>query len=141
MARAQLKSKRKASGGRYRGIKSKRKNMLARLPTMTKLGEKKSKILRLIGGNKKQISLSAKEVNVVDTREEQSSSVSQKSGISVKKGKTTKTEILNVIENPANPNLVRRNIITKGTIIETKLGKVKITSRPGQEGTVNGVLI
>lgn len=124
MARAQLKSKRKASGGRYSGTKSKRKNSLARLSTLTKLGDKKSKKLRLIGGNKKQITLSSKEVNVVD-----------------KKGKSQKTEILNVIENPANPNLVRRNIVTKGTIVETKLGKVKITSRPGQEGTVNGVLV
>ena len=124
MARAQVRSKRKASGGRYRGTRSKRKNALARLPTLTKLGEARSKILRLIGGNKKQISLSTKTVSVTD-----------------KKGKTQKTEILNVIENLANPNLVRRNIVTKGTVVETKLGKVKITSRPGQEGTVNGVLL
>jgi len=68
--------------------------------------------------------LSAKEVNVSD-----------------QKGKTQKTEILNVVENPANPNLVRRNVITKGAVVETKLGRVRVTSRPGQEGTVNGVLV
>ena len=56
-------------------------------------------------------------------------------------GKVTKTEILGVVENPANPHYVRRNIITKGAIIETKLGKVKVTSRPGQDGVVQGVLI
>jgi len=49
--------------------------------------------------------------------------------------------MINVTENFANPNLVRRNILTKGTVVETKLGKVKITSRPGQEGTVNGKLL
>ena len=37
--------------------------------------------------------------------------------------------------------LVRRNIITKGSIVETKLGKAKVTCRPGQEGSVNGVLL
>ena len=51
------------------------------------------------------------------------------------------TDIVNVVENPANPHLVRRNIITKGCVVETKLGKAKVTSRPGQEGSVNGVLI
>jgi len=124
MARSQLKSKRKPSGGRYHSARSKRKSELARLPTMTKIGEGKSKKLRTLGGNSKQILLSVKEVNITD-----------------KKGKTQKTEILNVIENPADPNLVRRNIITKGAIIETKLGKAKITSRPGQEGILNAVLI
>jgi len=141
MARSQLRSKRKASGGRYHQARTKRKSELARLPTLTKLAEKKSKQFRVKGGNSKQALLSVKEVSVTDTREEQSSSVSQKPGVSVKKGKTQKTEILNVLENPANPNLVRRNIITKGTIIETKLGKAKVTSRPGQEGTLNAVLV
>lgn len=124
MARAQLRSKRKASGGRYHKTRKKKKRELAGTPTLTKLGDKKAKTLRVRGGNKKQAVLSAKEISVTD-----------------KKGKTQKTEVLNVIENPADPNLVRRNVLTKGTIVETKLGKAKITSRPGQEGTVNGILI
>ncbi|MFH1511592.1 MAG: 30S ribosomal protein S8e, partial [Candidatus Woesearchaeota archaeon] len=33
------------------------------------------------------------------------------------------------------------NIITKGTIVDTDKGKVRITSRPGQDGTLNGVLV
>ena len=37
--------------------------------------------------------------------------------------------------------VVRRNILTKGAIIETDAGKAKITNRPGQEGTVNAVLV
>lgn len=124
MARSQLRSKRKASGGRYHPARAKKKRELTRLPTLTKLDEKKLKNFRIKGGHSKQILLSVKEVSVTD-----------------KKGKTKKTEIINVLENPANPNLVRRNIITKGTVIETKLGKAKVTSRPGQEGTLNAVLI
>ena len=124
MARSQLKSKRKASGGRYVKIKGKKKRELARPQAMTKIGEKKLKTIRLRGGNQKQFILSVKEVNLTD-----------------KQGKTKKTEIINVLENPANPNLVRRNVITKGAIIETKLGKAKVTSRPGQEGTLNAVLV
>jgi len=52
-----------------------------------------------------------------------------------------KTEIKNVLETPSNRFLARQNILTKGTIIETELGKVKITNRPTQEGVVNGILI
>jgi len=58
-----------------------------------------------------------------------------------KSGKTTKTEIISVVENQANIHYVRRNIMNKGAIIETKIGKAKITSRPGQSGNINAVLI
>jgi small subunit ribosomal protein S8e len=47
----------------------------------------------------------------------------------------------NVLETPSNRFLARQNIITKGTIVETELGKVKITNRPTQEGIVNGILV
>lgn len=50
-------------------------------------------------------------------------------------------EILNVVENRANPHFVRRNIITKGAIVETSKGLAKVTSRPGQHGILNGILI
>ncbi len=46
-----------------------------------------------------------------------------------------------MLENAANRHYVRRDIITKGTIIQTKLGKARVTSRPAQDGTVNAVLI
>jgi len=125
MARSQAKSKRKISGGRYRSSRGKKKYELAGFSTNTKLGkENKVRVKRTIGGNIKKYTLTTKFINVTD-----------------KKGKTQKTEVLNVVENPANPNLVRRNIITKGAVVETKLGKVKITSRPGQEGSINGVLV
>jgi small subunit ribosomal protein S8e len=45
------------------------------------------------------------------------------------------------VENQANIHYVRRNIINKGAIIETNLGKARVTSRPGQTGTINAVLL
>ena len=124
MARSQAKAKRKTTGGRYKSTQSKKKHELAGYQINTKLGDLKIKLKRILGGNQKRSTLVANQISVTD-----------------KKGKTTKTEILNVVENPANPNLVRRNILTKGAIVETKLGKAKITSRPGQEGSVCGILI
>jgi small subunit ribosomal protein S8e len=52
-----------------------------------------------------------------------------------------KAKILMVVGNPANRHFVRRNILTKGCIIETDKGKARVLSRPGQEGVVNAVLI
>lgn len=125
MARSQHRSLRKVTGGRYRTSRTKRKYELAGFTSNTKLdAERKTRTLRMMGGAHKQSLLTINEINVTD-----------------KKGKAQKTQILNVVENPANPNLVRRNIITKGAIVETKLGKAKVTSRPGQEGFLNGVLV
>jgi len=125
MARSQQKSLRKPSGGRYHYSRGKRNYELAGFATNTKLGAAvKARTLRILGGHKKQSILTTNKINVAD-----------------KKGKAVIADILNVVENPANPHLVRRNIITKGCIVETKLGKAKVTSRPGQEGSVNGVLI
>ena len=68
MARAQTKSKRKVSGGRYHSARTKRKDELARKPTLTLLKEKKVKKIRTIGGNQKKVLLSAKEVSVTDSK-------------------------------------------------------------------------
>ena len=56
-------------------------------------------------------------------------------------GKTEKAEILRVIRNPANVDYDRRGVITKGTVIETKLGLARVTSRPGQQGLINAILM
>jgi len=125
MAISQLKSKRKPSGGLLRSSRAKRKSELAGFAANTKLSEKqKVKQKRTIGGNSKVSILATNKISVAD-----------------KKGKITSTEMVNVIENPANPHLVRRNILTKGAIVDTKLGKAKITSRPGQGGAVSAILI
>lgn len=125
MARSQARSLRKASGGRYHSMRTKRKYELARYPAQTKVDPVvKMKKKRTLGGNRKNAVLTTNLINVTD-----------------KKGKATKTEILTVVENPANPNLVRRNILTKGAVVDTKMGKVRVTNRPGQEGSVSGVLL
>lgn len=118
-----MKKGRKVSGGKY--IKS-RKKKLYELPGQrktTKLGEVKRKSKKIMGGNKKTFLLQSKFVNVPI------------------KGKTKKIEIKNVIETPSNRFLARQNIITKGTIVETDIGRVKITNRPTQEGVLNGILV
>lgn len=56
-------------------------------------------------------------------------------------GKTEKTEINRVTKNPANVDYQRRGVITKGAILETPLGIARVTSRPGQHGVINAILI
>jgi len=124
MAISQTRSKRKTTGGRYKKL-VKRLTQLGRAPTLTKIGETKSKSIRSKSGCQKHILLATNKVNVLDP-------------------KTKKTKIVlikTVAESPANRNYVRSNTLTKGSIVDTELGKVKITSRPGQEKTVNGVLL
>jgi small subunit ribosomal protein S8e len=55
--------------------------------------------------------------------------------------KVVKAEITNVLENPAHVHYARRNVVTKGAIIETSVGKARVTSRPSQEGIINAVLM
>ena len=114
----------KISGGKY--IKNRKKKLyeLAGQKRVVKVGEEKRKKQRTRGGKKKVVSLKAKFVNIQTKGKEQK-----------------KVEIKNVLETPSNRFLARQNILTKGTIIETELGKVKITNRPTQEGTINGILI
>jgi len=55
--------------------------------------------------------------------------------------KSITATIENVVSNAANLNYVRRNVITKGAIIDTSEGRARVTSRPGQTGQVNAVLV
>jgi small subunit ribosomal protein S8e len=56
-------------------------------------------------------------------------------------GKSQKTEIRSVVKNPANVDYQRRGVITKGAIVETPLGQALVTSRPGQHGVINAILV
>ncbi|WP_054840472.1 30S ribosomal protein S8e [Thermococcus sp. JCM 11816] len=126
MAIWQGRSLKKPSGGRIILARKKRKRELGREPANTKVGEdrEKRKIIRTYGGNRKVRLVEALYANVFEG------------------GKGKKVKILNVVENPANRQYARRNIITKGAIIETEIGKAIVTSRPGQDGgVVNAVLI
>ena len=125
MVVTQHRSRKKPTGSRYISARSKRKYETGNLPTHTKLGEAKRKSVRTKGGGSKVKSLNADTVNLLDPKTK----------------KYTQAKIKNVVENPANRHFVRRSILTKGTIVETEKGKAKIVNRPGQEGTVNAVLV
>lgn len=120
-----LRGKRKATGGRYKAARAKRIFEKRGQPTLTKIGDKKTKLVRTRGGESKQFLYSVDEANVYDPKSK----------------KYTKLKIKTTLENTANRHFVRRSILTKGTIIETEKGKAKITSRPGQENTVNAILV
>lgn len=125
MSIIQKRSRRKPSGGRYKVKLKKKISNLGNHPRHTKVDEHSLKIVRTIGNNKKQFLLSSNTLNVYDKKEK----------------KYSKTKILGIVSNTANRHFIRRNIMTKGAIVKTEMGNARITSRPGQEGTINGVLI
>jgi small subunit ribosomal protein S8e len=117
--------KKKPSGGRKRAYRRKRKFEEGRFPAETILGAQKKKIVRGRGRTMKIKVLSDTNVCVTDP----------------KSGKTEKTAITRVVKNPVNADYDRRGVITKGTMIETSLGLARVTSRPGQDGIINAVLV
>lgn len=119
----QGRSPRKRTGGRRRPIRKKRKHELGRSPTETRVGDMKLKTVDARGGDTK--------VRAIST---DIASVATGNGV-------VSSTIETVVENDANPNYVRRNIITLGAIIETEVGRARVTSRPGQTGQVNAVLV
>jgi small subunit ribosomal protein S8e len=125
MALWQGQSKRSKTGRRIRYARGKRKFEIGREQHFTILGPKTTKIVRTKGNNRKTRVKTSNIAYVLDPKTK----------------KTTKTEIVTVKENAANIHYVRRNIMNKGAIIETKMGKARVTSRPGQTGTINAVLI
>ncbi len=118
-------SARKATGGRKIRAQGKRRSEIGREHVDTHVGPTATKLMRTKGGNQKVRLMRTDAINVTDP----------------KSGKTTMATLTNVTENPANIHYVRRNIITKGAVVETSAGKAKVTSRPGQSGALNGVLV
>ena len=125
MARSQVRSKRKFTGKKYKHFKKKRKRELSRPTIDTVIGVDKKKKQRVMGGNLKQKLFSANFINVTDPSS----------------NKTSKVRIIGFESNAASKDLHRRHILTKGAIVETELGNAKITSRPGQHGVINGILL
>uniref|UniRef100_A0A7C4NN42 Small ribosomal subunit protein eS8 n=1 Tax=Staphylothermus marinus TaxID=2280 RepID=A0A7C4NN42_STAMA len=116
----------KPSGGKKRRFRDKRKFELGSPPTNTKLDVVEERIVDRVRGGNLKVRLKKVSHIVVSIPGE---------------GRSVKTRILEVIETPDNPQNARFNLITKGTIVRTELGLVKVTSRPGQCGTLCGVLI
>ncbi len=118
-----MKAGRKTTGGKYKRPKKKKKAQKLGQTRIVKLAETKTKFLRTKGGTKKLITLTGNNANVIH------------------KGKSKKVEIKNVLETPSNVFLARQNVLVKGAIIETELGKAKITNRPSQEGNIQATIL
>ena len=116
---------RKPSGGRLILSRKKRRFEVAPEDAETKLADHSQKLIRTRGAHQKVKLLATTTIMAMDQ----------------KTGKVQKATIKTVTENPANIHYVRRNILTKGAVVDTDKGKVKVTSRPGQSGTLSGVLV
>ncbi len=111
----------KKTGGKTRRFRKSRKYDLGSEFSEPEVGDQRIRVVETRGGNTKSRVKRSNTVNLaVD-------------------GEVKKAEIEQVLENPANPNFVRRSLLTKGTIVDTSEGKARITSRPGQNGVVNAV--
>jgi small subunit ribosomal protein S8e len=125
MAIEKSRSLRKASGGRLKPYRKSRQHAKVNRPILTKIGANKTKTIRSAGANKTQKLITANKISVANPK--------------------TKTvamsEIETVVTNAANKNYVQRDIFNKGAVVRTKLGNVKITSRPGKTGTLSGILV
>jgi small subunit ribosomal protein S8e len=115
----------KPSGGRKRKSRDKKKYEMGSLPTNTTIGKTSKGFLKTKGGGLK-IKLKRTDLaNVFDPATK----------------KWQKATLRTEKENPANRNFARMNILTKGSVVDTEIGPIKITNRPGQDGFVNAVLV
>ena len=114
---------RKASGGRYKKVKKRKLTGRQGQARIVKIGDTKTKLLSGRGNTTKLVSFLNNVANVMI------------------KGKAKESKITNVLETPSNTFLARQNILVKGAIIETELGKAKITNRPSQEGNIQAILV
>jgi small subunit ribosomal protein S8e len=122
----QGKDLQKPSGGvRGRHRKVKRKYELGSPPTLTRISnEEVRKIERVYGGGVKVRLKEAMYVNVA-----------------LPDGVIKRVKVVEVVETPENPQYAKSGIVSRGSLVKTELGLVKITSRPGQDGVLNGVLV
>lgn len=121
-------SRRKPTGGRLKrpsSYRGKRRTEIASEKQFTMIGETSRKVYRKRAGSQTVRVLSDSVINVADK----------------KTGKVVLATLQSVAENAADPNYVRRNIMTKGAVVDTDKGPVRITSRPGSHGVINGVLL
>jgi len=106
-------------------FRKKRKRELEGPRIDTAIATEKKKKQRAMGGNFKLKLFATQFINVTDPGT----------------NKTQKVRILGFEENIASKDLNRRHVLTKGAVVETELGNVRISSRPGQHGVLNGVLV
>ncbi|MCX8196766.1 MAG: 30S ribosomal protein S8e [Candidatus Micrarchaeota archaeon] len=115
----------KGTGGKMGKHSDKKLRLVGGPFTATKVGKEDLRQLRQGRGNVYKVKLkTAKFANVLS-----------------KDGKIRKASIRTVIETPDNRHHARQNIITKGAIIDTELGKAKVLNRVGQDGVINAKLL
>jgi small subunit ribosomal protein S8e len=118
-------NKRKITGGKRKAYRTKRRAESGRYTAETQVNERELRVLSARGGTTKLRLLSDKFANITVQSER----------------RTEKTEILRVVHNPTSADYDRRRIITKGAIIATKLGEAVVSSRTGQDGIINALLL
>jgi small subunit ribosomal protein S8e len=120
------KSRRKVtgSGGIIRKFRDKKLHEVGGAFSATKVSEKADITKKSCRGRKFKIKL----------KQAAFANLATKEGVK-------KVKIKAVLESPDNRHYTRMNVITKGAVIDTELGKAKVKSRPGQHGIVNAVLI
>ena len=116
---------RKASGGRRVAQRARRKFEIDRYPNEATVGPTITITRRSRGNNMKTALKSAETVNVWDPSSK----------------KTTKFAIIRVTKNPANKDYERRGVISKGALVEIEAGTARVISRPGQDGSINAILM
>ncbi|HEY9490913.1 MAG TPA: 30S ribosomal protein S8e [Nitrososphaeraceae archaeon] len=116
---------RKFTGGRKVAMRGRRKFEIDRYPNEAIVGDKDIITRRVRGNNIKTAFKTTDFANVADQ-------VSKK---------VTKSKILRVTKNSANKDYERRGVISKGALLETEAGTARVVSRPGQDGTVNAILV
>jgi len=114
----------KITGGRRIPLRIRRKYETDRYPNEPINGAQVTVTRRIRGNNKKTALKSIDFVN-----------------LATGDAKVKKSKILKVLDNATNNDYKRRGIITKGAILETSEGKCRVVSKPGQNGSVNAILL
>ncbi|MEM3197629.1 MAG: hypothetical protein QW431_06750 [Conexivisphaerales archaeon] len=116
-------TKRKATGGKRIAYRGRRRRERKAQPRVAKIGKYEVFTRRSRGGNIIHYVLSAEKI-----------CVSTKDG-------NKNVKLLSLVSNPCNRDYERRGIITKGAVVMTEVGKVKVTSKPSENGTLSGIVI
>lgn len=117
--------KRNRTGGKIRSYRSRRKRERGGRAAETVIGPRALKVRRTTGNSFKLALTLTEYANVCDPQT----------------GKKQRLKITRVAKNPANRDYDRRKVITQGAVVETELGAARVTSRPGQHGILNAVLL
>ena len=113
----------KITGGRRHPLRTRRKYEIDRFPNEPTIGEEVTVTRKVRGKNLKTSVKTIDFVNLAINSE------------------VKKVKIVRVLENATNNDYKRRGVISKGAVLETKEGKCRVVSRPGQHGVVNAILV